>query len=134
MTAWDPVDGESHLDTLLRAIVISRLGRAGDQVTLLFSLTFDRVWELMINLQKFSNRKSEPRPSEGLMPTALVAPASRQTSGFHPLLKKQVLIHCVLRSAVYGCLAAAGQAEDYHAMLRLHEQADSHEEKERIAR
>ena len=68
------------------------------------------------------------------MPTALVAPASRQTSGFHPLLKKQVLIHCVLRSAVYGCVAAAGQAEDYHAMLRLHEQADSHEEKERVAR
>ena len=126
VTAWDPVDGESHLDTLLRAIVISRLGRAGDQVTL-FTLTFD-------DLQKFSNRKSEPRPSEGLMPTALVAPASRQTSGFHPLLKKQVLIHCVLRSAVYGCVAAAGQAEDYHAMLRLHEQADSHEEKERIAR
>ena len=47
VTAWDPVDGESHLDTLLRAIVISRLGRAGDQVTL-FSLTFDRVWDLMI--------------------------------------------------------------------------------------
>ena len=70
------------------------------------------------------------------MPTALVAPASRQTSGlrFLPLIKKQVLTHCVLRSAVYGCVAAAGQAEDYHAMLRLHEQADSHEEKERIAR
>ena len=33
VTAWDPVEGESHLDTLLRAIVISRLGRAGDQVT-----------------------------------------------------------------------------------------------------
>ena len=48
VTAWDPVDGESHLDTLLRAIVISRLGRAGDQVTL-FSLTFDRVWDLIIH-------------------------------------------------------------------------------------
>ena len=34
VTAWDPVEGESHLDTLLRAIVISRLGRAGDQVPL----------------------------------------------------------------------------------------------------
>ena len=31
-TSWDPVEGESHLDTLLRAIVISRLGKAGDQV------------------------------------------------------------------------------------------------------
>ena len=47
VTAWDPVDGESHLDTLLRAIVISRLGRAGDQVTL-FSLIFDRVWDSII--------------------------------------------------------------------------------------
>ena len=34
VTAWDPVEGESHLDTLLRAIVINRLGRAGDQVPL----------------------------------------------------------------------------------------------------
>ena len=33
-TSWDPVEGESHLDTLLRAIVINRLGRAGDQVPL----------------------------------------------------------------------------------------------------
>ena len=32
-TSWDPVEGESHLDTLLRAIVISRLGKAGDQVS-----------------------------------------------------------------------------------------------------
>jgi puromycin-sensitive aminopeptidase len=28
---WDPVEGESHFDTLLRSLVISRLGRAGDQ-------------------------------------------------------------------------------------------------------
>ena len=35
---------------------------------------------------------------------------------------------------MYSCVASAGQAEDYQAMLRLHEQADSHEEKERIAR
>ena len=34
VTSWDPVEGESHLDTLLRAIVINRLGRAGDQVPL----------------------------------------------------------------------------------------------------
>ena len=32
-TSWDPVEGESHLDVLLRAIVISRLGKAGDQVS-----------------------------------------------------------------------------------------------------
>ena len=35
---------------------------------------------------------------------------------------------------MYSCVASAGQAEDYQAMLKLHEQADSHEEKERIAR
>ena len=29
--SWDPVEGESHFDTLLRSLVISRLGRAGDQ-------------------------------------------------------------------------------------------------------
>merc|ERR1719186_1848667 len=28
---WDPVEGESHLDTLLRPLVINRLGKAGDQ-------------------------------------------------------------------------------------------------------
>ena len=31
-------------------------------------------------------------------------------------------------------MASEGQAADYQAMIRLHEQADSHEEKERIAR
>ena len=40
----------------------------------------------------------------------------------------------LFRSAVYSCVASAGLTEDYQAMLRLHEQADSHEEKERIAR
>jgi puromycin-sensitive aminopeptidase len=29
---WDAKEGESHLDAMLRAIVISRLGRSGDQV------------------------------------------------------------------------------------------------------
>ena len=38
-TSWDPVEGESHLDTLLRAIVISRLGKAGDQVFRKISLS-----------------------------------------------------------------------------------------------
>ena len=47
---------------------------------------------------------------------------------------KSQIIDVLSRSAVYSCVASAGQAEDYQAMLRLHEQADSHEEKERIAR
>ena len=28
---WDPVEGEGHLTTLLRSLVITRLGKAGDQ-------------------------------------------------------------------------------------------------------
>ena len=48
--------------------------------------------------------------------------------------KKSKILNVLSRSAVYSCVASAGQAEDYQAMLRLHEQADSHEEKERIAR
>lgn len=28
--SWDPVEGESHFDKLLRSLVIGRLGRAGD--------------------------------------------------------------------------------------------------------
>jgi hypothetical protein len=31
-------------------------------------------------------------------------------------------------------VGAAGQEQDYAAMLRLHQEADSHEEKERVAR
>jgi len=93
VTAWDPVEGESHLDTLLRAIVISRLGRAGDQ-----------------EIRAEAKRRFDAHCSGG----ASISPD--------------------IRSAVYSCVASAGQAEDYQAMLRLHEQADSHEEKERIAR
>jgi len=93
VTAWDPVEGESHLDTLLRAIVISRLGRAGDQ-----------------EIRTEAKRRFDAHCSGG----ASISPD--------------------IRSAVYSCVASAGQAEDYQAMLRLHEQADSHEEKERIAR
>ena len=48
--------------------------------------------------------------------------------------KLKARLSIFFRSAVYSCVASAGQAEDYQAMLRLHEQADSHEEKERIAR
>lgn len=92
-TAWDPVEGESHLDTLLRAIVISRLGRAGDQ-----------------EIRAEAKRRFDAHCSGG----ASISPD--------------------IRSAVYSCVASAGQAEDYQAMLKLHEQADSHEEKERIAR
>jgi puromycin-sensitive aminopeptidase len=93
VTAWDPVEGESHLDTLLRAIVISRLGRAGDQ-----------------EIRAEAKRRFDAHCSGG----ASISPD--------------------IRSAVYSCVASAGQADDYQAMLRLHEKADSHEEKERIAR
>jgi len=92
-TSWEPVKGESHLDTLLRALVITRLGRAGDQ-----------------EIRAEAKRRFDLHCSGG----AKISPD--------------------IRSAVYSCVAAAGQEVDYAAMLRLHEEADSHEEKERIAR
>ena len=81
-TSWDPVEGESHLDTLLRAIVISRLGKAGDQV-------FRKIsWSSIILPAQTSAihnspscRRSELRLSEGSTHTALVEPVSRLTSG-----------------------------------------------------
>ena len=73
VTAWDPVEGESHLDTLLRAIVISRLGRAGDQVPL----------KTYISIMQYTFRKFELKQSEGLTPTAQAVPASPQISGLN---------------------------------------------------
>lgn len=92
-TSWEPVPGESHLDTLLRALVIARLGRSGDQ-----------------EIRAEAKRRFDLHCSGG----AKISPD--------------------IRSAVYSCVAAAGNEADYAAMLRLHEEADSHEEKERIAR
>jgi len=91
--SWDPVGEESHLDTLLRALVISRLGRAGDQ-----------------EIRAEAKRRFDLHSSGG----AKICPD--------------------IRSAVYSCVAAESRETDYTAMLRLHEEADSHEEKERIAR
>ena len=62
-----------------------------------------------------------------------MAPASPLTSGLKKIGMRKFLT-LLFRSAVYSCVASAGLTEDYQAMLRLHEQADSHEEKERIAR
>ena len=81
-TSWDPVEGESHLDTLLRAIVISRLGKAGDQVfrkTSWSSIILPTQTSAINNSP--SSRRSELRQSEGSTHTAQVVPVSRLTSG-----------------------------------------------------
>lgn len=91
--SWDPVAEESHLDTLLRTLVLSRLGRAGDQ-----------------EIRAEAKRRFDLHCSGG----AKICPD--------------------IRSAVYCCVGAMGQEADYQAMLRLHGEEDSHEEKERIAR
>jgi len=90
---WDPVEGESHLDNLLRALVITRLGRAGDQEI---------------------RQEASSRFSVHAHGGAQISPD--------------------IRSAVYSCVASMGQEEDYNTMLRLHEEEELHEEKERLAR
>eukprot|EP00092_Neocalanus_flemingeri_P031425 GFUD01034131.1.p1 GENE.GFUD01034131.1~~GFUD01034131.1.p1 ORF type:complete len:618 (-),score=220.02 GFUD01034131.1:111-1754(-) len=90
---WDPVEGESHLDTLLRALVITRLGKAGDQ-----------------EVRQEAKRRFDLHASGG----AKISPD--------------------IRSAVYSCVASMGQEDDYNTMLRLHEEEELHEEKERLAR
>jgi len=91
--SWEAAAGESHLDTLLRALVISRLGKAGD-----------------LEVRAEAGRRFAAHCGGG----AAICPD--------------------IRAAVYGCVAAGGREEDYQAMVRLHGEADSHEEKERIAR
>eukprot|EP00092_Neocalanus_flemingeri_P017029 GFUD01018417.1.p1 GENE.GFUD01018417.1~~GFUD01018417.1.p1 ORF type:complete len:864 (-),score=303.30 GFUD01018417.1:270-2861(-) len=90
---WDPVEGEGHLDTLLRSLVITRLGKAGDQ-----------------EIRQEAKRRFDLHASGG----AQVSPD--------------------IRTAVYSVVASMGQEEDYNTMLRLHEEADLHEEKVRIGR
>jgi len=91
--AWEAAPGESHLETLLRALVIGRLGKAGDQ-----------------EVRAEAKRRFDAHCSGG----AAICPD--------------------IRAAVYGSVAAMGREEDYNAMVKLHSEADSHEEKERIAR
>jgi len=90
---WDPVQGESHLDTLLRALVITRLGKAGD-----------------LEIRQEAKRRFDMHANGGTQ----ISPD--------------------IRSAVYTCVASMGQEEDYNTMLRLHEEEELHEEKERLAR
>jgi len=90
---WDPVEGESHLTTLLRSLVITRLGKAGDQ-----------------EIRQEAKRRFDLHTSGG------------------------VQISPDIRSAVYSIVASMGQEEDYNTMVRLHEEAELHEEKTRIAR
>jgi len=89
---WDPVEGESHLDNLLRALVITRLGKAGDQLT-----------------REEAKRRFSAHAGGG----AQISPD--------------------IRSAVYRCVASMGQEDDYNTMLRMHEEEELHEEKERLA-
>jgi len=90
---WDPVEGEGHLTTLLRSLVITRLGKAGDQ-----------------EIRLEAKRRFDLHASGG----AQISPD--------------------IRSAVYSIVASMGQEDDYNTMLRLHKEAELHEEKSRIAR
>jgi len=91
--SWDPVEGESHLSTLLRSIVIGRLGKAGDQ-----------------EIRQEAKRRFD----------------------LHVIGTSQ--INPDIRSAVYSIVGSIGAEDDYNTMVKLHEEAELHEEKARIAR
>ena len=91
--SWDPSPGEGHLTTLLRSLVLSQLGQAGD---------------------------SEVR-----------AEAKRR---FDAHVSGVTQINPDIRAAVYKTVASMGQEEDFNTMVRLHNEAELHEEKCRIQR
>jgi len=91
--SWDPVEGESHLSTLLRSIVIGRLGKAGDQ-----------------EIRQEAKRRFD----------------------LHVIGTSQ--INPDIRSAVYSIVGSIGADDDFNTMVKLHEEAELHEEKVRIAR
>jgi len=91
--SWDAKSDEGHLETLLRCIVLSKLGRFGD---------------------KEVNDEAKRRFD------AHVAGTSS--------------IHADMRSTVYTCVGALGQAADYETMVKLHNQEELSEEKDRIIR
>ena len=90
---WDPQEGEGHLDTLLRSLVLSQLGQSGD---------------------------SEVR-----------AEAKRR---FDAHVSGVTQINPDIRAAVYKTVASMGHEEDFNTMVRLHNEAELHEEKCRIQR
>jgi len=90
---WDPAPGEGHLDTLLRSIILSELGKSGDQ-----------------EIRAEAKRRFDAHVSG----VSLISPD--------------------IRGAVYKVVASMGQEEDYNTMVKLHNEADMHEEKCRIQR
>lgn len=92
-TTWDPAANETHFDTLLRSLVLVKLGRNGDE---------------------------EVR-----------AVAKRR---FDSLIKDGTPIKADIRSVVYSSVASIGDPVDFDAMVKLHNETELHEEKDRIAR
>jgi len=91
--SWDGKADEGHLDTLLRCIVLSKLGRFGDSEV---------------------NDEAKRR--------------------FDAHVAGTTSIHADMRSTVYSCVGALGQASDYETMIKLHNTEELSEEKDRIIR
>ncbi|CAD5123517.1 DgyrCDS11856 [Dimorphilus gyrociliatus] len=90
---WDSVEGEGHLTSMLRSLVIGKLGRAG-----------------------------EPK---------VIAEAKRR---FKLHCSSDTKMAADLRKAVYTTVLTDGTSEVMDAMMKLFNDADMHEEKERIMR
>ena len=91
--SWDPSPGEGHLTTLLRSLVLSQLGQAGD-----------------LEVRAEAKRRFDSHVSGAAQ------------------------INPDIREAVYKIVASMGQEEDFNTMVKLHNDADLHEEKCRIQR
>ncbi|KAI5696817.1 hypothetical protein M8J75_000551 [Diaphorina citri] len=90
---WEPKANENHLNTLLRSLIISRLGVYGDPDT----LTLARA-------------------------------------KFEAHVKGTAILPADLRSPVYRAAIAGGSEATYQQLLKLYQNSDMQEEKDRISR
>ena len=102
-------EGEGHLDTLLRSLVLSQLGQAGDT-----------------EVRAEAKRRFDAHVSG----VSQISPDIRSVS---QSVTVPPFIH-LFRAAVYKIVASIGQEEDFNTMVRLHNEADLQEEKCRIQR
>jgi len=88
---WDEVEGNDHLDTLLRSLVLTMLGKFGDE-----------------GVREEAKRR------------------------FDKLADGTGLAKADIRSTIYCCTAARGDASDFDAMVKLYRASDMDEEKSRL--
>ncbi|XP_008559136.1 puromycin-sensitive aminopeptidase isoform X1 [Microplitis demolitor] len=90
---WEPKENESHLDNLLRSLVLGRMAVLKD--------------------------------------TDIIEEAKRR---FDLHVTKKSILAADLRTPVYRAVLSVGDVNTYETMLKLYDEADLHEEKDRILR